>query len=104
MRELKPLLGLDDLNKHSRFLLNIRTTDCQGREEVFSFSQADTIKSVKEKILGEKFSRDFAHYKLIQVRRKSILDDVKTLEQEGVEDNGKNLSLHLDVGQGLIVT
>ena len=88
MREFKPLLGLDDLNKQSRLLLSIRVTDAQGKERTISACQADTIKSVKEKVLEEKHAKEYGIYKVVLARTKKALEDVKTLEQEGVEDNG----------------
>eukprot|EP00794_Sanderia_malayensis_P015743 gene15743-17331_t len=87
MRELKPLLGLDDINKHSRLLLNIRVTDCLGREKAISACQADTVKSIKEKVLDEKLAKEYGNYRVVLARTKKALEDVKTLEQEGVEDN-----------------
>ena len=88
MREFKPLLGLDDLSKHSRLLLNIRVSDTQGREKCISACQADTVKSIKEKVLDEKQAKEQSNYKVVLSRMKKALEDVKTLEQEGVEDNG----------------
>eukprot|EP00112_Aurelia_sp_Birch-Aquarium-sp1_P003973 Seg1450.24 transcript_id=Seg1450.24/GoldUCD/mRNA.D3Y31 product="Ubiquitin-associated domain-containing protein 1" protein_id=Seg1450.24/GoldUCD/D3Y31 len=87
MREFKPLLGLDDLSKHSRLLLNIRVSDTQGREKCISACQADTVKSIKEKALDEKQAKEQSNYKVVLSRTKKALEDVKTLEQEGVEDN-----------------
>ena len=92
MREFKPLLGLDDLNKHPRLLLNIRVTDVHGKEKSISACQADTIKSIKEKVLEEKLAKEYGNYRVVLTRTKKALEDVKTLEQEGVEDNGKHLS------------
>lgn len=88
MREFKPLLGLDDLNKQSRLILSIRVTDAQGKERTISAYQADTIKSVKEKVLDEKHAKEFGSYRVVLAKSKKALEDVKTLEQEGVEDNG----------------
>ncbi len=88
MREFKPLLGLDDLNKHSRLLLNIRVTDVQGREKSISACLSDTVKSIKEKVLDEKLAKEYGNYRVVLTRTKKSLEDLKTLEQEGVEDNG----------------
>ena len=88
MREFKPLLGLEDLSKQSRLLLSIRVTDAQGKERIMSACQADTIKSVKEKVLDEKHAKEYASYRVVLARNRKALEDVKTLEQEGVEDNG----------------
>ena len=88
MREFKPLLGLDDLNKQSRLLLSIRVTDAQGKEKTISACQADTVKSIKEKVLDEKHAKEYGNYRVVLARTKKALEDVKTLEQEGVEDNG----------------
>jgi len=52
-----------------------------------SACQADTIKSVKEKVLDEKHAKEYAIYRVVLARNRKALEDVKTLEQEGVEDN-----------------
>jgi len=82
MREFKPILGLDEISK-SR-LLNVQVLTQDGKETVITISAADQVKTIKEKILGEAAAKDLPSYKVILLSPRRVLEDQRTIEQEGI--------------------
>ena len=62
MRELKPLLGLDDINKIRTINLHVLTLD--GKDTSVTVAPTDHIKSIKDKLLGEEGAKDSPNYKV----------------------------------------
>lgn len=62
MREFKPLLGLDELNKMRMINLQVLTID--GKETMITVAPGDHIKVIKEKLLGEAGAKDLPSYKV----------------------------------------
>lgn len=63
MRELKPLLGLDDINAKSR-LVNIKVHTYDGRETHLTVAAGDQVKVIKEQLFGDEGAKDVSNYKV----------------------------------------
>jgi len=92
MRELKPLLGLDDINKIRTINLHVLTLD--GKDTLVTVAPTDHIKSIKEKLLGEEGVKDSPNYKVILLSPRRVLEDQHTIEQEGIIDGDQFLVSH----------
>lgn len=62
MREFKPILGLDEINKSRLININVMTTD--GKETIITVSPTEQVKAIKEKLLGEAGAKDLPSYKV----------------------------------------
>ena len=62
MREIKPLLAIDDL-KQSR-LVNVHVTTHDGKEVPLTISLLEQTGDVKERVLGESAAKDLPNYKV----------------------------------------
>lgn len=62
MRELKPLLGLDEINKTRLISIDVHTQD--GKETSVTMSAVDQVKTITERLLGEAGAKDVSKYKV----------------------------------------
>jgi len=92
MREIKPLLGLDEINKIRMINLQVLTLD--GKETMITVTPSDHIKSIKEKLLGEEGAKDSPSYKVILLSPRRVLEDQHTIEQEGIIEGDQFLVSH----------
>lgn len=69
-------------------LIGIKVTNVSGKEVTLNVSTKDRVAVVKDKALGGEFHKDSSSYKLVIGKCRRILDDGKSLEEEGVQDNG----------------
>jgi len=90
MRELKPLLGLDDLNSKSR-LVNIKVHTYDGKETLLTVAAGDQVKAIKEQLLGEAGAKDVSNYKVVMLAGNKVLEDQHTIQQEGIVDDDQFL-------------
>lgn len=90
MRELKPLLGLDDINSKSR-LVNIKVHTHDGKETLITVAAGDQVKVIKEKLLGEAEAKDVSNYKVVMLAGNKVLEDQHTIQQEGIVDDDQFL-------------
>lgn len=91
MREFKPLLGLDEINKIRTINLQVYTSD--GKETLITVCHTDYVKSIKEKLLGEEGAKDSPSYKVILLSPCRVLEDQHTIEQEAILDGDQFLVL-----------
>jgi len=82
MREFKPLLGLDEINKMRMINLQVLTID--GKETLITVTPGDHVKAIKEKLLGEAGAKDLPSYKVVLLSPRRVLEDQRTIEQEGI--------------------
>lgn len=92
MRELKPLLGLDDINKIR--MINLQVLTLEGKETLVTVAPTDHIKSIKDKLLGEEGAKDSPDYKVILLSPRRVLEDQHTIEQEGIIEGDQFLVSH----------
>lgn len=90
MRELKPLLSLDELNSKSR-LVNIKVHTHDGKETLITVAAGDPVKSIKEKLLGEAGAKDVSNYKVVLLNGNKVLEDQHSMQQEGIVDDDQFL-------------
>ena len=67
--------------------LNIKVTNATGKEFYLCLCQSDSVQCLKERLSGEN-PKDGVHYKLFSMSSNRVLDEKKTLAEEGVKDNG----------------
>ncbi|XP_031562512.1 ubiquitin-associated domain-containing protein 1-like [Actinia tenebrosa] len=84
MRDLE-LQGLKSLNAVP--LIQIKVTNASGKEVALTVSCKDRVAVVKDKALGGEFYKDSSSYKLVIGKCRRILDDGKSLEEEGVQED-----------------
>lgn len=85
MREFKPILGLDEINKSRLININVMTTD--GKETIITVSPTEQVKAIKEKLLGEAGAKDLPSYKVVLMFPRRVLEDGRTVEQEGIVED-----------------
>lgn len=85
MREFKPILGIDEISK-SR-LINVSVITQDGKETSITLSAADQVKLIKEKLLGDAAAKDLPSYKVILLSPRRVLEDQRTIEQEGIVED-----------------
>lgn len=90
MRELKPLLGLDEISSKAR-LVNIKVHTHDGKETLITIAAGDQIKAIKEKLLGEAGAKDVSNYKVVLLAGNKVLEDQHTIQQEGIIDDDQFL-------------
>lgn len=78
-----------ELNKALRgdISLNIKVTNATGKEFDLCLCPSDSVQCLKEKISGEN-PKDGVLYKLFSMSSNRVLDEKKTLAEEGIKDNG----------------
>lgn len=81
--ELKKALRSDNF-------LNIKVTNCSGKEFELCLCPSQSVQHLKEKVSGDN-PKDGAHFKLLSMNSNRILDEKKTLEEEGINDNDELL-------------
>ncbi|XP_047131066.2 ubiquitin-associated domain-containing protein 1 isoform X1 [Hydra vulgaris] len=89
MREFKPILALEELKQSRQITVHVMTHD--GKESLITVYAGDQIKAIKEKILGEEGAKDVPNYKVILLSPRRVLEDQKTIEQEGLIDDDRFL-------------
>lgn len=67
--------------------VNIKVTNATGKEFDLCLCPSQSVQFLKEKISGEN-PKDSVNYKLLSMNSNRILDEKKTLEEEGIKDNG----------------
>jgi hypothetical protein len=67
--------------------LNIKVTNATGKEFELCLCPSQSVQCLKEEISGEN-PKDGVHYKLLSMNSNRILDEKKTLAEEGIKDNG----------------
>jgi hypothetical protein len=92
MRDLELLKSLSSVP-----LIRIKVTNACGKDIPLAVSIKDRIACVKDKALGGEFYKDSSSYKLVLGKCQRILDDGKTLEEEGIQEDGKYRPLMLYV-------
>lgn len=89
MREFKPLLGLDEINKTRLINVSVQTHD--GKLTIVTVSAGEQVKAIKEKLLGEAGAKDISSYKVVALAGHRVLEDQHTIEQEGIIDDDQFL-------------
>lgn len=67
--------------------LNVKVTNASGKELEFCICANQSVQNLKERVSGEN-PKDVVHYKLVSMSENRILDEKKTLAEEGIKDNG----------------
>ena len=67
--------------------LNIKVTNTTGKEYELCLCPTQSVQNLKERVSGEN-PKDGVHYKLLSMNSNRILDEKKTLAEEGIKDNG----------------
>ncbi len=67
--------------------LNIKVTNATGKEFELCLCPSQSVQCLKERISGEN-PKDGVHYKLLSMNTNRILDEKRTLAEEGIKDNG----------------
>ena len=70
-------------------LIRIKVISLSGKETVLTVSSKDTVNVVKKKVLGDEFSKELPSYKLVLAKSDRVLKDEKSLEDEGIHENGE---------------
>ncbi|KAK3730028.1 hypothetical protein QZH41_009533 [Actinostola sp. cb2023] len=68
-------------------LLSVRVNNASGKDSTVNVSIKDRVATVKDKALGGEFHKDSSSYKLVLAKNHRILDDGKTLEEEGIQED-----------------
>lgn len=68
--------------------LNLKVTTSSGKELDLSLCPSQSVQHLKEKVFGDN-PKDGVNFKLLSINLNRILDEKRTLEEEGVKDNGE---------------
>lgn len=67
--------------------LNVKVTNATGKQFDLCLCRTQSVQCLKERVSGDN-PKDGVHYKLLSMNTNRILDEKKTLEEEGINDNG----------------
>lgn len=68
--------------------LNIKVTNTTGKEFDLCLCPSQSVQCLKDKVSGDN-PKDGVYFKLLSINLNRILDEKRTLAEEGIEDNGK---------------
>lgn len=68
--------------------LNLKVTYSSGKELDLCLCPSQSVQHLKEKVFGDN-PKDGVNFKLLSINLNRILDEKRTLEEEGVKDNGE---------------
>ena len=67
--------------------LNIKVTNTSGKEFDLCLCATQSVQFLKDKVSGDN-PKDGVNFKLLSMKLNRILDEKRTLEEEGIKDNG----------------
>lgn len=70
-------------------LICLKVTSLSAKETSITVSLKDTVGALKNKVLGSDFSKESPSYKLVVSKSNRVLKDENSLEDEGIQEDGK---------------
>lgn len=70
-------------------LICLKVTSLSAKETSITVSLKDTVGALKNKVLGSDFSKESPSYKLVVCKSNRVLKDENSLEDEGIQEDGK---------------